>query len=53
MALAVAALDDGLLESADLEDSLLHWSRESFDHIAGSRIFMLDVEPLTLERGEP
>lgn len=46
-------LDDGLLESAELEDRLLNWSRESFDQIAESRIFVLDVEPLPLERDEP
>jgi hypothetical protein len=46
-------LGDGLLESSELEDKLLTWSRESFDQIAESRIFVLDVEPLPPEDDEP
>jgi hypothetical protein len=46
-------LADRLLESPELEDSILNWARESFDQIAASRIFLLDIEPLPPEGEEP
>jgi hypothetical protein len=46
-------LADRLLESPELEDRILNWARESFDQIAASRIFLLDIEPLPPEGEEP